>query len=138
MVQPKQAGRMGGLQVAREPVRARPLPAPVVGPASDHHRRAVMDPLLCFPAPSPAELALALERAGYPWKAVARPEHAATDEPDDGWAGAVVSAETDAQGAFALCRAVRTGEVPLRPLLLVVTREQLVDLHLREDHFDDF
>jgi DNA-binding response OmpR family regulator len=97
-----------------------------------------MEPLLCFPDPFPAELALALERAGYPWKALGRPEHAATDEPDDGWAGAVVIAETDPHGAFALCRAVRTGEVPLRPLLLVVTREQLADLHLREDHFDDF
>jgi two-component system alkaline phosphatase synthesis response regulator PhoP len=97
-----------------------------------------MEPLLCFPDPFPAEVALALERAGYPWKAVARPEHAESDEPDDGWAGAVVCAETDPQGAFALCRTVRTGDVPLRPLLLIVTREQLADLHLREDHFDDF
>ena len=97
-----------------------------------------MEPLLCFPDPFPAELALALERAGYPWKALARAEHAAADEPDDGWAGAVVSAEIDPKGAFALCRTVRTGEVPLRPLLLIVTRDQLADLHLREDHFDDF
>jgi DNA-binding response OmpR family regulator len=97
-----------------------------------------MEPLLCFPDPLPAELALALERAGYPWKAVARPEHAVSDEPDDGWAGAVVCADPDPQAAFALCRTVRTGDVPLRPLLLVVTREQLADLHLREDHFDDF
>jgi DNA-binding response OmpR family regulator len=97
-----------------------------------------MEPLLCFPDPFPAELALALERAGYPWKAVSRPEHAQSGEPDDGWAGAVVSAETDPQGAFALCRVVRTGDVPLRPLLLVVTSAQLADLHMREDHFDDF
>jgi DNA-binding response OmpR family regulator len=97
-----------------------------------------MEPLLCFPDPLPAELALALERAGYPWKAVARPEHATSDEPDDGWGGAVVCADPDPQAAFALCRTVRTGDVPLRPLLLVVTREHLADLHLREDHFDDF
>ncbi len=97
-----------------------------------------MDPLLCFPEPFPAELALALERAGYPWKAIARPEHAESDEPDDGWAGAVVCAESDATGAFALCRLVRTREVPLRPLLLVVGPQQLADLQLREDHFDDF
>ena len=50
----------------------------------------------------------------------------------------MVCAETDPQGAFALSRIVRTGDVPLRPLLLIVTREQLADLHLREDHFDDF
>ncbi|HUI03031.1 MAG TPA: response regulator transcription factor [Acidimicrobiales bacterium] len=97
-----------------------------------------MEPLLCFPEPFPAELALALERAGYPWKAVARPEHAETDEPEDGWAGAVVYAQPDAAGAFALCRLVRARDVPLRPLLLVVGVAQLPDLQLREDHFDDF
>jgi len=93
---------------------------------------------MCFPDPFPAELALALERAGYPWKAVARPEHSATDEPEDGWAGAVVSAEADPQGAFALCRLVRAREVPLRPLLLMVAPAQVPDLSLREDQFDDF
>ena len=97
-----------------------------------------MEPLLCFPDPFPADLALPLERAGYPWKAVARPEQGVSYEPDDGWAGAVVSAELDPQGAFALCRLVRAREVPLRPLLLVLRQEQVVDLSLREDQFDDF
>jgi len=97
-----------------------------------------MEPLLCYPEPFPDELTMAIERAGYPWKAVARPEHADSDEPDDGWAGAVVCSETDATGAFALCRLVRARDVPLRPLLLVVGPSQLSDLHLREDHFDDF
>jgi two-component system, OmpR family, alkaline phosphatase synthesis response regulator PhoP len=97
-----------------------------------------MDPLLCYPEPFPAELALALERAGYPWKAIARPERADSDEPEDGWAGAVVCAEGDAAAAFALCRLVRAREVPLRPLLLVIGPAQLGELHMREDHFDDF
>ena len=97
-----------------------------------------MEPLLCFPDPFPAELALPLERAGYPWKAVARPEDGVNDEPGDGWAGAVVSAQDDPQGAFALCRLLRAREVPLRPLLVVVTPAQLDDLALREDQFDDF
>ncbi|HAM03428.1 MAG TPA: transcriptional regulator [Acidimicrobiaceae bacterium] len=97
-----------------------------------------MEPLLCFPDPFPPELALALERAGYPWKAVARPEHAETDEPEDGWAGAVVSASADRAAAFALCRLVRAREVPLRPVLLAVEAGQLADLELREDQFDDF
>jgi DNA-binding response OmpR family regulator len=86
----------------------------------------------------PADLALVLERAGYPWKAVARPEHAETDEPEDGWAGAVVCAVDQPTAAFALCRLVRAREVPLRPLLLAVGADQLADLELREDHFDDF
>lgn len=97
-----------------------------------------MEPLLCFPDPFPPELALALERAGYPWKAVARPEHADTDEPEDGWAGALVSAVSDKAAAFSLCRLVRAREVPLRPLLLAVEAGQLADLELREDQFDDF
>ena len=97
-----------------------------------------MEPLLCFPDPFPAELALALERAGYPWKSVARPEHADADEPEDGWAGAVVSACEDATSAFALCRRLRGREVPLRPLLLAVDTAQLSELELREDTFDDF
>ncbi|MGH9018563.1 MAG: winged helix-turn-helix domain-containing protein [Acidimicrobiales bacterium] len=97
-----------------------------------------MEALLCFPDPFPPDIGLALDRAGYPWKSVARPEHAQSDEPEDGWAGAVVCAEGDPTGAFALCRLVRTREVALRPLLLVIAASQLDDLQLREDHFDDF
>ncbi len=50
----------------------------------------------------------------------------------------MVCADTDAVGAFALCRLVRTREVPLRPLLLVIEPKQIDDLQLREDLFDDF
>ncbi len=97
-----------------------------------------MEPLLCFPDPVPPELAAALEGAGYPYRGVRGPERAAADEPEDGWSGAVVAADTDPSGAFALCRALRTRDVPLRPLLLVVAANQLPDLRLREDLFDDF
>ena len=44
-----------------------------------------MEPLLCFPDPLPAELAPALERAGYPWQAVDRRRARRADEPEDGW-----------------------------------------------------
>jgi DNA-binding response OmpR family regulator len=97
-----------------------------------------MEPLLCYPNPASAELVLALDGAGYPWKAIDRPEHADLDEPEDGWAGAVVSAVEDPQGAFALCRRIRAREVPLRPLLIVIHPNQLGELEAREDHFDDF
>ena len=79
--------------------------------AASKETRQLMEPLLCFPEPFPSELALALERAGYPWKAVARPEHADSDEPDDGWAGAVVCAEPDAVGSL---RPVPAGARPRR------------------------
>ena len=97
-----------------------------------------MEPLLCYPEPFPAELALILERAGYPWKTVARPEHAEADEPEDGWAGAVVCADRDPAQAFALCRLMRSRDAPLRPVLLVVHASQIGDLQMREDLFDDF
>ena len=43
-----------------------------------------------------------------------------SDEPDDGWAGAVIVAANDAEGAFALCRALRKRDQPLEPLLVLV------------------
>ena len=59
-------------------------------------------------------------------------------EPDDGWAGAIVCADSDPEGAFALCRALRKRDIPLAPVLLVVSVSQLQELNLREDLFDDF
>ncbi len=97
-----------------------------------------MEPLLLFPDPAPPELAQALDLAGYPWKAAADETDARRGQPDDGWAGAIVVAEADPDGAFALCRAVRKCDQPLQPLLLLVSGTQLGDLELREDLFDDF
>ncbi|MBV9661060.1 MAG: response regulator transcription factor [Acidimicrobiales bacterium] len=97
-----------------------------------------MEPLLLFPDPAPPLLAQALDLGGYPWKAASSLQAAERLEPEDGWAGAVVSADADPEGAFALCRALRKRDLPLAPLLLIVTVEQLSALELREDLFDDF
>ena len=97
-----------------------------------------MEPLLIYPDPAPPELVQALDLAGYPWKAISTPEAAVRDEPDDGWAGAVVVAAADAEGAFALCRALRKRDQPLEPLLVLVAGQYLDRLELREDLFDDF
>jgi DNA-binding response OmpR family regulator len=97
-----------------------------------------MEPLLLFPDPAPPALAQALDLAGYPWKAVTSADDAARVEPEDGWAGAIVCADTDPEGAFALCRTMRKRDLPLEPLLLLAGGEQLGDLELREDLFDDF
>jgi len=100
-----------------------------------------VEPLLCFPDPLPAELALSLGRAGYSCHCVAKPEQADADEAmtaGEGWAGGLVSALDDLAGAIALCRHVRRREVPLTPLLLVVSQDQIGDLQLRDDLFDDF
>ncbi|MEO6121550.1 MAG: response regulator transcription factor [Acidimicrobiales bacterium] len=98
-----------------------------------------MEPLLIFPDPPPPELVQTLDLGGYPWLAGLRPEAATRLEPEDGWAGAIVCADTDPDGAFAMCRAVRKQrDLPLEPLLLLVAGHQLSDLELREDLFDDF
>jgi DNA-binding response OmpR family regulator len=97
-----------------------------------------MEPLLLFPDPAPPELAQALDLAGYPWKSVGNEGSITSLEPDDGWAGAIICADVDADGAFAICRALRKRDVPLEPLLLLCTGAQLGDLELRDDLFDDF
>ena len=97
-----------------------------------------MDPILLFPDPAPPELAQALDLAGYPWKAVSDETGAARLEPEEGWAGAIISAHNEAERAFALCRTLRKRDVPLEPLLLLVSGAQLSELELRDDLFDDF
>jgi len=97
-----------------------------------------MEPLLVHPDPPPPELAQLLDLSGHPWKAVADATTATRNEPEGGWSGAVVVADRDPESAYALCRALRKTDVPLEPLLLLVTGAQLIDLELREDLFDDF
>jgi DNA-binding response OmpR family regulator len=97
-----------------------------------------VEPLLLFPDPPSPAVAQALDLAGYPWKAVLSVEAVDRIEPEDGWPGAVVCADTDPEGAFALCRAIRKRDLPLEPVLLVVAEGQVGQLELREDLFDDF
>ena len=97
-----------------------------------------MEPLLLFPDPPPPALAQALDLGGYPWKSAGSADAAARNEPEDGWSGALVVADEDPETAFALCRALRKRDLPLEPLLLLVSITQLPDLELREDLFDDF
>ena len=97
-----------------------------------------MEPLLIYPDPAPPALAQALDLAGYPWKAIGSTDAADRSEPEDGWAGAIVCADIDADGSFALCRALRKRDLPFAPLLLLVAGSQLAELELREDLFDDF
>jgi DNA-binding response OmpR family regulator len=106
--------------------------------APERGQPVTMEPLLLFPDPAPPALAQALDLAGYPWRAVAGSDAAERQEPEDGWAGAIVCADIDAEGAFALCRSLRKRDLPFEPLLLLVAGNQLAELELREDLFDDF
>jgi len=91
-----------------------------------------------FPDPPPPELAQALDLGGHVWKGVGNGEAAVADEPDGGWSGAIVCADEQPEAAFALCRALRKRDIPLEPLLLLVTGAQLGELALRDDLYDDF
>ena len=95
-------------------------------------------PFLVYPDPPPPVLAQTLDLAGHRWVAVASPGAAERNEPEDGWAGAVVAADDDAEGAWALCRSLRKRDAPLEPLLVLVSGAQLGELELREDLYDDF
>jgi DNA-binding response OmpR family regulator len=97
-----------------------------------------MEPLLVFPDPVPPELAQSLDLAGYPWKAVSDEAALAEAEPEDGWSGAVIVTADDPDNAFAVCRALRKRDLPLEPVLVLVSGAQLADLELRDDLFDDF
>jgi two-component system alkaline phosphatase synthesis response regulator PhoP len=96
-----------------------------------------MEPLLVFPDPPPPALAQALTDAGYPYRP-ATSDEATRLEPEDGWAGALICADEDPEGAAAMCRHLRKRDIPLEPLLIVLRASHLSTLEPREDLFDDF
>jgi len=94
-------------------------------------------PLLVYPSPVPAELAQALDLAGRAYVGIATEVAAVNEQPADGWAGAVVAADINAEGAWSLCRSLRKNDDPL-PVVLLINGRQLDDLADRDDLFDDF
>ena len=100
-----------------------------------------MDPLLCFPAELPAEVTLALQNAGLGHQSVTGPDDVAASGPDGritGYSGALVVAGDDMSAAVAFCRHLRLREVPMTPLLLAIGTDQVGELLLRDDLYDDF
>ncbi len=97
-----------------------------------------LPPFLVFPDPPPPTLIQTLDLAGY--KSVSVNGSSAADrlEPDEGWAGAIICADMDPEGAWAICRTLRKRDVPVAPLLLLISGAQLTELELREDLYDDF
>ena len=97
-----------------------------------------MDLIAVYPDPPPTDLARTLDLAGYRWKAVSEADAAARSEPAEGWAGAVIAADDDPEGAWGIARALRKRDRAVSPLLVLVSGGQLPDLELRNDLFDDF
>ncbi len=100
-----------------------------------------MDPIVCFPEPVPPVVGAALREAGLDFRAAPGPDVADALEQTatkDGWAGAVVSATDDLLRALAFCRHLRRRDEAVSPLLLLIADDQLRELQLGEDLFDDF
>ena len=93
-----------------------------------------MEPLLCWPDPPPHDVVRSLDMAGYSWAT-------ATDEASvvaGSWAGAIVDASDDADGAFTFARMLGRGDLGISPLLLLVRGSQLGELESRHELFEDF
>ena len=97
-----------------------------------------MEPLLVHPDPPPPELARLLDLSGYSWKPVADERTAVTETPDDGWGGAIVVVGSQSEASWSLCRAIRKGDLPVDPLLLLIGGNRLDELELRDELYDDF
>ena len=96
------------------------------------------EPFLLFPDPPPPEIVRSLDLAGHAWTATTKIDDVADREPEDGWSGAIVVADTEQDTAIALCRELRKRDVPVEPLLLLVSGSQLDELDARDELFDDF
>ncbi|MGA0784321.1 MAG: winged helix-turn-helix domain-containing protein [Ilumatobacteraceae bacterium] len=94
--------------------------------------------LAVYPDTASVELARTLDLSGYSWKGVATPEVMNRLQPSDGWMGAIVSCDDDPDGGWAMCRALRRLDQPVRRILVMITGAQIGDLEIRENLFDDF
>ena len=86
-------------------------------------------------------MTLALQSAGVAHHSVAGTDDLAAPGPDGhipGFAGALVVSGDDMTGAVAFCRHLRLREVPVTPLLLLIASDQVSELLLRDDLYDDF
>ena len=94
--------------------------------------------LAVFPVSPSVDLARTLDLSGYVWKGIASADTLERMSPAEGWAGAVVACDEDPEGGWAMCRALRRLERPVRRVLVLVTGAQIADLEIRDNLFDDF
>jgi len=97
-----------------------------------------MTVLAIYPADPAPELAQLLDLNGFVWKGVAEPSDVDLLEPDEGWGGAIVQLVEDNDLSWTMLRALRKRDVPVAPLLLMVRGNELAELDLRDELFDDF
>jgi len=81
--------------------------------------------LAVVPDPASPELARTLDLAGYTWKAVGSTSAASDAEPDGGWAGIIVDATSDLDGAWSCLRTARKRHSGPTPALFLVSGGQV-------------
>ena len=97
-----------------------------------------MTVLAIFPADPSPELAQLLDLSGFVWKGIAEASDVDRLEPEDGWGGAIVQIGDDSETGWGILRAFRKRDIPVSPLLLIIRGNELQELELRDDLFDDF
>ena len=97
-----------------------------------------MTVLAIFPADPSPELAQLLDLSGFVWKGIAEAGDVDRLEPEDGWGGAIVQIGDDSETGWGILRAFRKRDIPVSPLLLIIRGNELQELELRDDLFDDF
>ena len=94
--------------------------------------------LVVVPDQASPDLARTLDLAGYSWKAVPAAGAIVEHEPSGGWAGAIVDATNDPEGAWLFLRSMRKHTDVPTPVMLLIGGAQLSELEHRDDLFDDF
>ena len=78
-----------------------------------------------FPDPPPSELARFLDIGGYKWTASDNASDIVDRRPDEAeapsWGGALVVVDDRSEEAWRFCRELRKRDVPLEPILLLVS-----------------
>ncbi len=90
---------------------------------------------LLFPDPAPPEVVRCLDLADYPWTAQ---DLTGASQLDDNWTGAIIDLSNDPEDGWQLCKRLKRGDLPVEPVLVLVSGNQLPDMQLRDDLYDDF
>ena len=92
---------------------------------------------LYTPEASP-ELTRLLDLGGYVWKRIVTENDVVDLEPEGGWAGAIVHLGEDPEPGWTIVRLLRRKDIPIEPLILLIRENQLHELQLSNELFDDF
>lgn len=95
----------------------------------------VSERFIVFPAEAPTDLVRCLDLGGISWDG--RDRLGEADENKE-FTGAVVVIGDEAETAWAMCRSLRKRDVPVDPLLILISGSQLDELDGHDDLFDDF